>query len=226
MKKVCFIPLRAGSKGIPRKNIKRLYDKPLFCWILDTILASKEFSEIWIATDCDEVKKIAAKRYPDVFVFNRSNESAIDTAPTIHIVKEFLLRQSYHSDDWFVLFQATSPFTSLEDINKLCRLMEVTKKDSMIACYRTHKFRWSSTGRPMDYEFESKPRRQDYAGILLESGSFYASKIGSIMQSGQLLTIPVETVELGKSASIDIDDDFDFAMAETYIKQLLDDGLL
>lgn len=226
MKKIGFIPLRAGSKGILHKNVKLLCQKALFCWILDTVISSGEFSEIWVATDCAEVRSIVAEKYPNIYVFNRSDASAADTAPTIDVVMEFLLMKSYDSNDWFVLFQATSPFTSLKDINNLCRTIEKTDRTSAIACYRTHRFRWSLDGIPMDYDFNSKPRRQDYAGMLLESGAFYASKVGAIVESRQLLTTPVEIVEVKEATTMDIDGHFDFALAEAYAKSFLSNGLL
>ena len=33
----CFVPVRKGSRGIPGKNLRLLGDKPLVCWIIDTV---------------------------------------------------------------------------------------------------------------------------------------------------------------------------------------------
>ena len=80
------------------------------------------------------------------------------------------------------------------------------------------KFRWSDEGRPLDYSFETKPRRQEYKGFLIESGAFYASTVGSILDSGQLLSGVVKVVEVGPAGMIDIDEEADWGLAEHYIE--------
>ena len=50
----CFVPVRKGSRGIPGKNLRMLGDKPLVCWIIDTVLASGIADVICVATKCDD----------------------------------------------------------------------------------------------------------------------------------------------------------------------------
>ena len=53
--RVAIIPARGGSKRIPRKNIKDFCGKPLFRWILDTLLAVEEIDQIIINTDARRI---------------------------------------------------------------------------------------------------------------------------------------------------------------------------
>lgn len=219
MKKISFIPLRAGSKEVIGKNTRLLGDKPLFCWVLDTIIASHEFDEIWVSTDCPVVSDIVQNHYSTVLLHNRSTQNATDTSPTIDVVMEFLTQQSYRADDWFVLFQATSPFTTANEIQHLCRTLEATSKDSALACFNSKRFRWCKEGDPLDYQWENKPRRQDYKGMLLEAGAFYASRISSIIHSRRLISVPAEIIEISEFTALDIDTYLDFEIAEVFIKQ-------
>ncbi len=41
MKSIAIIPLRAGSKGIPFKNKKRIFGRPLYQWILGEAIKSR-----------------------------------------------------------------------------------------------------------------------------------------------------------------------------------------
>ena len=59
----CFVPVRKGSRGIPGKNLRLLGDKPLVCWIIDTILASGIADEVCVATNCDEMESLIRGRY-------------------------------------------------------------------------------------------------------------------------------------------------------------------
>ena len=89
MRNIFFMPLRAGSKGIPGKNYKPFYGKPLFFWYLDTVISTGLADEVWVATDCYTIKSLLAESYPQVSIFHRASENARDTSPTIDVVMEF-----------------------------------------------------------------------------------------------------------------------------------------
>lgn len=222
MKTIAFIPVRKGSKGIPGKNLNLLDGKPLVCWILDTVVESAFADSVWVATDCDEMERLVRERYPGlVNVFRRSAASATDTAPSILVVQEFLEAHPFDPADRFVLLQATSPFTSAAELQALKAELAAEEYDSFVACYRLKKFRWSEAGHPLDYAFTDKPRRQDYKGLLMESGAYYVSSIGSIRSTGQLLSGKVKVVEISQAGMIDIDEPADWRLAEWYIHTYL-----
>lgn len=217
MKNICFIPLRKGSKSIPNKNVNLFRGKPLFCWCLEAIIASDIACEIWIATNCEKVKEILVRAYPTVHVFNRCEENAQDASPTIDVIIEFLEQYNYHSDDRLLLFQATSPLTSQRDIALLQTTLNEDKYDSLTACVRMKRFRWTEDGQPLDYTLAAeRPRRQDYSGFLVETGAFFMSKVGNLLSTKQLLSGKVGVVEIGSQAIIDIDDPIDWSVGEAY----------
>ena len=158
----CFVPVRKGSRGIPGKNLRMLGDKPLVCWIIDTILASGIADEICVATNCDEMDSLIRGRYKGVVqIFRRSEWSARDEAPSLEVVQEFFYFCKPDRNDDFILLQATSPFTTAQELRGLAEEMKRGEADSYVACCRLKKFRWSDEGRPLDYSFETKPRREE-----------------------------------------------------------------
>lgn len=218
---VCFIPVREGSKRIPGKNLKLLGNKPLICWILDTVLASEIADETWVATNSDDMERLIGSRYAGrVKVYRRSQWSARDEAPTMEVVKEFMESVAPHDLDRFILLQATSPFTRREELRTLLDEMRKGEHDSFVSCCRLKKFRWSSDGCPLDYSFDKKPRTQEYEGMLLESGAFYASTVGKIRKSGMLLPGRVRVMETDGAGLIDIDDYADWRQAEDYARHI------
>lgn len=216
MKKIGFIPIRKGSKGIPNKNIKLFCNKPLYQWCLDTLVESNSMDEIWIATDSEEVVHQIDAYYPQVNIYHRSSYSARDEAPTIEVVLEFLQKHYYQQNDWFLLFQATSPLTSQEDIKLLLSSIDSSQFDSLLSCLRMKRFRWTEDGKSLDYQLNTKPRRQDYPGFLVETGSFYASNVGSIISTKQILSGNIGVIEVGEQAIIDIDEPVDWMLGEAY----------
>ncbi len=217
---VCFIPVRRGSKSIVNKNWKILYGKPLFCWILDTIIESGIGDEIWIATDAPEIKEIVNANYTNgVRIFDRSFQNAQDKSVTIDVILEFLTQyQPIDQHDYLITLQATSPFTTVGELLALDNMLKQDAFDSVVACCRLKKFRWSPEGIPLDYSIENKPRRQDYEGFLVETGSFFASKISGILKTRQMLSGKIGLFEVNPIANIDIDEEIDWKMAEAYLQ--------
>lgn len=220
MRNIFLMPLRKGSKSIVEKNIRLFNGKPLFTWYVETIIKSGLSDEIWIATDCEKVKKIVNDNYPDVSVFNRSAESAQDTSPTIDVVLEFLGQKYFEQDSNLILTQATSPLTSVKDLLYLNELIKIEKYNSILACLRMNRFRWSEDGQSLDYTLNHKPRRQEYNGFLVETGAFYCSKVGDILKSGQLISGNVGIVEVGQQSVVDIDEPVDWCLGEAYLSFL------
>lgn len=219
---ICFIPVRKGSKSILGKNIRELGGKPLVCWILDTLLSSNISDEVWIATDCDKMETLITERYNgSVKIFRRSEYNARDESPTIDIVNEFLEINKPNKDSRFVLLQATSPFTSVQELHTLIEEMNKGEYDSFVACCRLRKFHWSEDGKPLDYSFQTKPRRQEYKGLLIESGAFYASTVRAILDSKNHLSGSIKVMEIGPAGMIDIDEEEDWKLAEHHIKTQL-----
>ena len=223
MKTIAFIPIRDGSKGIPGKNIRILGGKPLVCWVIDTMLKLPDIDDIWVSTDSEEAIGLLRSRYGNrIGVFNRNPKNAGDLSPVIEAVIEFIYAQNFSCESRFILVQATSPFTDVADFSKLMKSLNNKEADSYISCQRVKKFSWSEDGKPLNYDMNTKPMRQNYTGILLETGAFYASSVGAILQSGQLLSGQIKVIETGPGTSIDIDEDKDWVAAEHYI---LDNGL-
>lgn len=212
-----FIPIRKGSKGIPGKNMKILGGKPLIAWVLDAIIASGTADEIWVATDDERATEYIASGYPQVRIYKRSDASATDTANVIEVVMEFIGDTKPDASVRFILAQATSPFTKPEDFRELCGRMDASCSDSYISCRRIKKFAWHEDGYPLSYTLDSKPLRQDYPGVLIESGAFYASTVGQIQRSGKLISGRVSIIETSDPKYIDIDTPTDWLIAESII---------
>ena len=215
VKSIAFVPVRKGSKGIWGKNTRLLCGKPLMCWVLDTLVQSSLFDEVWLATDCDETEKMAVGRYGGkVKVYRRAKSSATDKSSVMEVIKEFISWRKPVESGWFCLFQATSPFTTLGDVEKMQDMANSGKYDSIVSCVRLKKFRWSDAAAPLDYSFDAKPRRQDYDGFWVESGNFYSASIRSVLSEPYVLSGKVGIVEVNPALAIDIDEPRDWREAE------------
>ena len=68
---IAFIPVRAGSKSIPLKNIKQINGKPLVYWTTKAANDSKCIDKVIIATDSPEIKeKVLSFDFDKVTVYD------------------------------------------------------------------------------------------------------------------------------------------------------------
>ena len=227
MKNIFFIPVRKNSKEIPGKNMKKLNGVPLISYVINAIIDSEVEGEIWVATDWRKLSNYIHRTYDNkVTVYHRDPKNAQDTSPTIDVVLEFLSKHRFDKNDNFILLQATSPFTSSQEIQKLNNVLLSRQYDSIISCCRLKRFRWNEDGTSLDYDLIHKPRRQEYKGFLIESGSFYVSKVGRIVETKQLVSGKIHPFEVSSDAFIEIDSLVDWKIAEVVLKHRKSNGLL
>lgn len=65
-KVLALIPARAGSKGLPGKNIRPLHGKPLLAWPIAAAKASQYVDRVIVSTDSAEFAEIARAHGADV----------------------------------------------------------------------------------------------------------------------------------------------------------------
>jgi len=86
MKILAIIPARGGSKGVPRKNIRLLGNKPLIEYTIDAAIEASVFEKIVVSTDDQEIA-IAAEKAGCKPPFIRPTELAQDDSTSISVVQ-------------------------------------------------------------------------------------------------------------------------------------------
>lgn len=222
MKKVAIIPLRAGSKGIPGKNKKKLLGRPLFSWTLGEAIFSN-LDKIYIFTDDENIIDFVKKEYTwtnKVEIMVRSQESATDTASTEMGMKEFTERINYDFDI-LCLLQATSPLTSREDINNCLDKIIKENYDSALTVVNTMRFIWNENGESINYDFNNRPRRQDFKGLLVENGAVYTTTKEQFLESGIRIGRKVAVVKMPEDTLTEIDEKEDWVIMEKLLENRL-----
>lgn len=214
MKSIGFIPLRRDSKGIKGKNKRKLLGRPLFSWVLTEAVFS-ELDEVFVYTDDKYITEFIKKQYSwtsRIKVLDRSEKSASDEASTETAILEFCEKISW-SFDIFCLLQATSVFTQRDEINKA--LKQITSgKDSVISVVKTHRFFWNKDGYPENYNFMSRPRRQDFEGNLVENGAIYVTTRDALRKSKNRISGEIGIVEMPEHSYYEIDSLTDWTIVE------------
>ena len=213
---IAFIPARCGSESIPFKNIKIICGKPLIYWSLLALNKSKTIDQIYVATDCDEIKDTVIDfNFDNVQIFDRSNTNASNTASTESVILEFLDNNIFSGEDLFVLVQVTTPFTSSDNFDNAINTIKSSNKiDSILSCVETTRFFWTKNGKPINYDYNSRPRRQDFEGILMENGAFYINTVANIKKYKNRLSGNIHPYLMPEYSAIEADEEDDWLIIE------------
>lgn len=212
---IAFIPVRCGSKSITLKNIKKFCGKPLVYWNLEALENSQNIDKIFVATDCEEIKKVVNSfAFSKVEVYDREKQNASDSASTESVMLEFINKQDFRDEDLFFLVQVTSPLTQTKDFDEALEKLKNEDADSLLTCVRTKRFFWDKNANPINYDFKNRPRRQDFDGLFMENGAFYINTIFNIKKDRNRLTGKIAIHEMEEFTAVEIDEEDDWLIAE------------
>lgn len=219
---IAFIPVRGGSKSIPLKNIKSFCGKPLIYWNLKALEEAPSVDRVVVSTDSQAIRDVVESfGFSKTELFDRSPETATDTASTESAMLDFISRTKgdLKDDDLFMLVQATSPMTSTQDFVNALKMYNEGGYDSLLSCVRHKRFFWNSDGTSKNYDYRQRPRRQDFAGELMENGAFYINRVRNIVESGNRLSGRIALYEMPEYTAVEIDEEDDWLLAETLMRR-------
>lgn len=212
---VAFIPVRGGSKSIPLKNIKLMAGKPLVYWTCKAASDCTEIDDVYVATDSPEIRDaVEGFKLQKVHVIDRDAENASDTASTESAMLEFASK--YDFDD-IVLIQATSPLLTGDDLSNGIEMYREPGTDSVLSVVRQKRFVWKAEGNyavPVNYDYNSRPRRQEFDGYLVENGAFYITSKKALIETRCRLFGNIKACEMDESTYFEIDEPSDFIISE------------
>ena len=213
---IAFVPARCGSQTIPFKNIKIICGKPLIYWALLALTKSKSIDQIYVATDCDEIKDVVVDfNFEKVQIFDRCDVNASNTASTESVMLEFLDGMNFSEEDLFILVQATTPFTSSDDFDNAINIIRSNSEiDSLLSCVESKRFFWTKDGNAINYNYYKRPLRQDFDGLLMENGAFYINTVENIYKYKNRLSGNIHPYVMPEYTAIEADEEDDWLIIE------------
>ena len=213
---IALLPARCGSQTIPFKNIKIICGKPLIYWALLALTKSKSIDQIYVATDCDDIKDVVVDfNFEKVQIFDRCDVNASNTASTESVMLEFLDGMNFSEEDLFILVQATTPFTSSDDFDNAINIIKSNSEiDSLLSCVESKRFFWTKDGNAINYNYYKRPLRQDFDGLLMENGAFYINTVENIYKYKNRLSGNIYPYVMPEYTAIEADEEDDWLIIE------------
>jgi len=221
-KNLAFIPVRGGSKSIPKKNIKLFCGKPLVYWVCKSAQESSIIDEIIVATDSHEIKKIVLSfGFSKTKIFERSSLNAKDNSTTESVMIEYIKNKDPDPENHIFLIQATSPFLQSDHLTEGFKQLINSNADSLLSCSLVKRFIWDWEGESINYDYKNRPRRQDFKGTLVENGAFYINTIKNVIDTGNRLSGNISTYQMPEYSLTEIDEPDDWFYAEYLMRKYI-----
>lgn len=224
---LCVIPVRAGSKGIPGKNLRSVAGKPLVQWTIERALECTADRRVVVSTDSPAMAELALACGAEA-PFLRPAHLADDAAPTepavIHALQHYWANG--YRPDAVVLLQATSPVRRPGFVDAALEEFERSGVDSLLSVSEIHPFLWRD-GEPPEarYDHGNRPRRQDLdpaERLFGETGSLYVTKTAILESTGNRLGGRIGLFHTTRQESVDIDTEDDLAVADALLRTSMD----
>tara|TARA_R110001592_G_scaffold71904_1_gene219475 strand:- start:4889 stop:5545 length:657 start_codon:yes stop_codon:yes gene_type:complete len=209
----CFIPIKTNSSRVPNKNLRLLGGKPLYRHALDTVIKSKVFDDIFVDTDSEDVKKYCIEN--SINIIDRDPKLSKDDANGNDLLRYWVdIKPNYNI--YFQVF-VTSPFLTIETLNNCVNIMNENNNDSVFTIIEDYTWYWFNN-KPINYDPKLLPRSQDAKPIIKETTSLYAISKNGFKKTKARIGESPKTYVVDEVESIDIDNKFDFFIAEQITK--------
>ena len=238
---IVVITARAGSKGIPMKNVRPLMGMPLFLWSVEAAKQSKYVDTIILSTNCDRckrewleyVKSLDDKDSVKFIFIQRTEELSTDTSKNedalIHAVN--FCKDHYDLEYGIIVnLQPTSPVRGNGLLDRCIEAYDEGGYDSLLTAKKDTPFLWQQVNGKWEYTVDknhccNRKMRQEF-----KEDEFVWHDCGSVFITDKKVLLDIEC-RIGKNPCIfevegldalQIDEEFDFSLIEqiAHVKDL------
>lgn len=222
---VALLPMKANSERVKGKNFREFCGKPLFRWILDTLLSVEEIDQVIINTDA---RHILAENG----LIETDRITIRDRKPEIcgnHVSMNLVIADDVANveADIYVMTHTTNPLMSAETIRKaLASFREAQssgKADSLFTVDKVQTRFYRADGSPVNHDPDNLLPTQHLEPWFEENSNLYIFTRTSFETTQARIGKQPMMYESPFFESIDIDtpDDWDFAVvAARYMQEL------
>ncbi len=217
---LAVIPARAGSKGIPNKNVRIVAGRPLVYYAIRNALDSRLVTDVVVTTDSEQVRIIAEQM--GARVRTRSAGLCADDVALDAVVWDAALGEGAEAPeggwDYVVTMQPTSPTLSVDTLDAAIGRAVEEGLDTLVSVVNDPRLSWCPDGqggvRP---NYRERVNRQWLPSDWAETGAFVVSR-GSCVTPGSRFGGKVGVFEVPEAEGIDVDTFDDLRAAAAHLE--------
>lgn len=218
-KTVALLPMKAHSARVKSKNFRELAGKPLFRWILDTLLMIDEIDQVVINTDARHI--LAEHGLHDgasngrVMIRDRKEEICGDMVSMNLVLADDV---AHVKSQTYLMTHTTNPLLSADAIRgAMAKYHEETsagRADSLFAVNKIQTRFYREDMTPVNHDPDNLIRTQDLEPWYEENSNLYIFNRESFARTGARIGAKPAMYETPPLESIDIDNAEQWTLAE------------
>jgi CMP-N-acetylneuraminic acid synthetase len=209
---VAFVPMRHSSERVRGKNYRLFANKPLYHYIVESLLNCPQITQVCIDTDSPVIIEEVNKVFPTVKVLLRPEHLRDGSIP----MNDVLLNSvSQVSSDFYIQTHSTNPLLRPETISKAIDLfLNSPNHDSLFTVTRLQTRLYDANGNPMNHDPNILLRTQDLPPVFEENSNLYIFSEKTLKDKNNRIGYSPLIFEMDRDEAWDIDEEIDFRVAE------------
>lgn len=213
---IALLPMKANSQRVKGKNFRLLHGKPLFRWILDTLLAVDEIDEVVINTDARHILAENGLIESDrVRIRDRKPELCGDTVSMNLILADDIAAVPA---DTYLMTHTTNPLLKSETIRAaLAQYSEGVQSGTADSLFTVNKIQtrfYRADGSAVNHDPDNLIQTQDLEPWYEENSNLFIFSAPSFASTNARIGKAPLLHEMNKMEAADIDTPEDWLLAE------------
>ena len=224
---VALIPAKGKSERIKNKNLKKMCKRPLLWWTLESAKKSKYINEIYVSSDSSKILNFSKKH--KVETINRPKNISNHLASKKDVIYHALnyLKKKNISFDFLIYLQPTSPLRTSHHIdNALNQILKKKISGLVSVSKQSDETLWRikvKNNKILNNTRKNKnfaKRSQELKKFYKPNGAIFIFNLKKLKYKNQFdISKGFQIYEMDRLSSIDIDDHYDFNLADLILKK-------
>jgi CMP-N,N'-diacetyllegionaminic acid synthase len=223
---IALIPARERSVRIKNKNLKKICKRPLIWWTLEAAKKSKYVDEIYVSSDSLKILDYSKKNNVETIKRPKKISSHLATKKEVIYHALEYLKKKNNFFDYLIYLQPTSPLRTNHHIDNALNKILKKKISGLVSVLRqSDENLWKlkvKNNKIINNTAKNKnfaTRSQDLKKIYKPNGAIFIFNLKKLKYKSQFDTSKgFEIYEMDRLSSIDIDDHYDFNLADLLLK--------
>ena len=218
---VALIPARGGSKGIVKKNLKKINGETLVGLAINCAKSSKIFDKVILSSDSQSILNIGKKK--NITTHMRSRNLSSDNSNIYYTAKKIINDFRLENFKYMFILEPTSPLRQIKDIKRAHYLLKKKKFDSICSISEAHLNplrAWriiKNNLRPFILSKLNYCPRQQLPKSYQIVGNVIAFDITKMIKQKKIVFKKIGFFKVPKERSVDIDDFFSLKIVKFFL---------
>ncbi|MBM3122410.1 MAG: acylneuraminate cytidylyltransferase family protein [Chloroflexi bacterium] len=211
-----LVPMRHHSERVPGKNYRLMAGRPLYAYILETLLCCRGVSQIAVDTDSPVIREGVAQRFPSVILIERPEALRGGEVPTNAILEHDL---GLLEGEFFLQTHCTNPLLTSATVDRAVEAfcLAFPGRDSLFSVTRWQKRLWRPDATPINHDPAVLLRTQDLPPVFEENSCLYLFERQGFLARGNRLGVSPVLFEIDAREALDIDEEQEFRLVESLL---------